>query len=193
VSYKVAVATEDHTLDQYIVGPVVRAVMAAIGKPKAVVHVITNPRIRGFDDLRAQACEIVAKYAPIMNVLVFAIDLDCQDGQEGRPDRLVRLGNALQHCALDKAAVLTVGAVNEVEIWALWGSRGELPDGWETVRAECHPKEIYFEPLMTREDLLKPDRGRKRLIESSLAGGLASLVQGCGEIGGFRDALENHV
>src|SRR5262249_52067911 len=49
----------------------------------------------------------------------------------GRPDKHARAKNALNNCPSPKA--LTVGAEQEIEVWALWGSRAELPP-WAEVR-----------------------------------------------------------
>jgi len=56
MSLRVAVACEDHTHDQYVVKPVVEMLLGATGFQRAHVRVITDPRINGIEDLKANAC-----------------------------------------------------------------------------------------------------------------------------------------
>ena len=90
---------------------------------------------------------------------------------------------------------LVVAARQELEVWALWGSRSKLGAPWNEVLDECHPKERFFEPLITAEDNKFPGRGRERLITVSLQQGWRSLCAGCPELaqlqGEFRARLSN--
>jgi hypothetical protein len=181
MSFKVAVVCEDHTLDQFIVRPVIGALLQAIGKPRANVHVVTNPQLRGIGDLRVQACELLRRYAPISNAVVYVIDTDCEDGTRGRRDRQADLRHILGGCDADQDKAFTVAAIQEVEVWALWGMRAQLPP-WAQVRAHCDPKEAYFEQFVTEADRRRPDRGRTRLVEKTLSAGWASLSSGCQEL-----------
>lgn len=65
MSLRVAVACEDHTHDQYVVRPVVETLLSAAGFPRAQVRVITDPRINGIEDLKANAGAIAERYRPI--------------------------------------------------------------------------------------------------------------------------------
>jgi hypothetical protein len=187
---KIAFACEDPLLDQYIVRPVLTAMLKDLGKPKARLFAITNPRTKGFHDLVARACDMVSRYGQEARAIIFVIDTDCDDGREGHMNKPVRLANALAKCdeLADKAVI--VAAVQEVEVWAVWGIRNELPDPWSTVLDECHPKELYFEPQLTAADKLLPDGGRSRLIKSSLSSGWTSLSTGCSELADLRTAVE---
>lgn len=156
MSYKVAVLAEDHTYDQYIVKPVVQALLAHLGKPNAQVFMITTPRIQGHSQMKQRACEILSRWSPIVDVLLLAIDLDCQDGLGGRSNRRVSFLDVLANCPVGSDKGVVVLAVNEIEVWALWGCRGELADSWEAIRAHCNPKEVYFAALLTQADRLRP-------------------------------------
>lgn len=189
MSLKVAVVCEDHTLDQFVAVPVVAALLVAVGKPNAKVAPVTNPRVRGFEDLVRHACPILGRYGAISDAVVFIVDLDCGSKAEGRRTKAEKLQRKLSSCEVHSDKALVIGAVNEIEVWALWGMRRELSTGWSDVRAECHPKEVYFDPLLSPSDRIKPDKGRKRLISLSLQEGWDSLKQGCPELSRLEEAI----
>ncbi|WP_345542753.1 hypothetical protein [Microbacterium jejuense] len=144
---------------------------------------MSNPRLQGISQVESKFAEIAERYAKIADLVVFALDRDKQDGTGGRGDRLAKFTELHSRLAPDVSAkVDIVLAVEETEVWALWGSRGQLGEGWSTVRAEQHPKERFFEPLVTKSDALQPGGGRARLIALSLASGWDSLAGGCDEL-----------
>lgn len=187
MSFRLAVACEDHTKDQYIVKPILEALAGALGKRRAQVHVITSPKLNGIGSLKREACAIIRRYAPISDVVIFIVDADCDggggDGSEAGP----RLQQALDHC--DGGKAIAIAALQEVEVWALWGVRASLGDAWAQVRAECHPKERYFEPQITSLDRQTVDGGRSRLIGASLSSGWRSLATGCPELAFLKDRI----
>jgi hypothetical protein len=186
---KVAVVCEDHTHDQFILRPLLEAALATLGKPRARVHIVSNPRLTGFDNLIRRLCEIVVRYELLADVIVVAFDVDCEDGRDGRSHKRSRVQQALSACQSPKVA--TVGAVQELEVWALWGSRGTLGIPWSTIREERHPKEVFFEPLVTQADRLTSDGGRSRLMELSLTPNIRSLTQGCPEVSLLIEDMRN--
>jgi hypothetical protein len=96
---------------------------------------------------------------------------------------------------LTHASWLAIGhqlsTLKEVEVWALWGNRDALGAGWNDVRAHCHPKEAYFDPLITENDRARVDGGRTRLIRDSLGAGWQSLRMGCPELQHLEDQLRH--
>jgi hypothetical protein len=188
MSFKVAIACEDHTWDQYIVRPIVTALLNNLGKPKARIEVINDPRSTGINVLLAQVEAILAKWGSVVDVVLFAVDLDCLDGRDGRGDRLQALSERVAAASAFAAKAVLVAAIQELEVWALWGCRADLPP-WAEVRSSCDPKETFFEPLITQADRKSPDGGRARMVSASLANGVPSLLQGCTELAELRDAL----
>jgi hypothetical protein len=186
---KVAVVCEDPTLDRYIVRPIITRALAELGKPRATIKLVENPKMRGVQDVLSQACDVLDRYGGISSAVVFVVDMDCEDGEEGRPDKRARLRNVIERCQRHSDKAIALIAVQEVEVWALWGIRASLGSPWQTVRAECHPKEMYFEPQITSADQLTPDGGRTRLIDASLAGGWQSVTTGCPELRALLDEL----
>lgn len=184
---KVYVACEDPLLDQHIAVPVLTALFRhGLGRRQARVLPITNPRIRGVENLLAYLPALAERYAPLATCVAFVADLDAQDGRAGTRDRRAAFADriaALPTGTREKALVIL--AVQELEVWALWGSRAQIPDSWSTVRRERDPKERYFEPLLTDGDRMSLGRGRVRLVNLSLGSGWQSLRNGCPEL---RDA-----
>jgi hypothetical protein len=183
MSFRLALVCEDPRKDQYIARPILQRLLVEIGKPKGTVEVITKPKLRGISFVRALGCEILRDYGPIVDVVVFVIDADGEDGGEGRGNRKATFLNLLRACPRFGEKAVVVCGIQEVEVWALWGTRQALGVRWEEVRANPHPKEAYFEAVLAQEDSTQPGEGRVRLVAQSLRSGWASLVQGCPELG----------
>jgi hypothetical protein len=189
VSIKIAVVCEDHTHDQYVAKPVIEKLMAHLDKPRANVFVVNDPRLTGYSTVKSKACLILQRYGGIVDLVIFAVDSDGHDGQEGRPSRKKSLEDLVSECPDYSEKALIVSAVQEMEVWALWGSRSELGDRWQDVRAERDPKEAYLHVLQTDADLKSPGEGRARLTARSLQVGWRSLIQGCPELGQLTDEV----
>lgn len=172
------IACEDHTYDQYVVVPVIKLLMRHLGRPQAEVKVITNPRLQGISNVIALMCDILERYEKISDLVIFVVDGDCEDGADGRPDRVARLLNKLASCENNSENGLVVVARQEVEVWALWGSRSDIGDSWSTITKERDPKERYFQPLLTPADARMPGGGRRRLAELTIATGWRSSAGG---------------
>lgn len=185
-----AAVCEDHTHDQYIVRPVLQRLLSTAGKPHATVTVVMDPRLKGIDDLKRRACEVLKRYGAVADIVVFVVDADGLDGTGGMGNRQELLQRLVQKCEKYSERAFVVAAIQEVEVWALWGSRAQLGVEWKDVRAERHPKERFFEPLVTSADQRTPGRGRVRLIEKSLTN-WGSLAGGCPELGEFASAVQS--
>ena len=176
------VAFEDHTLDQYVACPVIKLLMARLGRPRTEVRPITNPRLHGVENLMSQICEILERYGAVADLVIFVVDGDCQDGRDGKLDRLSKMRRLIDACQSYPEKGVAVVARQELEVWALWGSRSALPAGWAKVTQECHPKERFFEQLTAAADRRVPGYGRQRLTALSVAEGWDSLSGGCPEL-----------
>jgi hypothetical protein len=188
MSIKVSVLCENHTHDQYLITPVVKAALSHLGKPNAIVDVKPIAKeAQGVDQLSARMCSHLSRWGGPSDIVVFVADADCEDGRRGRRDRRARLLSELSRCAdyAEKACVLV--ALQEAEVWALWGARATLGVPWADVLAECDPKERFFEGLLG--DRATPDEGRTHLMRDSLRAGWQSLRGGCSELTGFEQDL----
>ena len=64
MSFKVLVIPEDPTHNGYILKPLVQALVADAGRPRAAVTVLNNPWLGGYDHaLRAVKGELTERYA----------------------------------------------------------------------------------------------------------------------------------
>jgi hypothetical protein len=182
MSIRIMVACEDHTHDQYVAVPIIKLLMRHLGRPQADIKVITNPRLQGISNVLSLMCDILERYEKYSDLVIFVVDGDCEDGVDGRPDRLAKLRNKIESCENNPGNGLVVVARQEVEVWALWGSRSVIGDSWNTVTNERDPKERYFQPLLTTADARMPGGGRRRLTELTVATGWRSLAGGCPEL-----------
>jgi hypothetical protein len=172
---KAAVICEDHTNDQYIVRPLIAELLKHLGKPQANVRVVSSPRLHGFEDVVGQACALLERWGAASDIVIFAVDTDCDDGELHERNKILALGNALNQCTKHLENAVVVFARQEVEVWALWGVRGDLGTSWDEVRKECHPKETFFEPQVRQSERKRPDGGRTRLMQESLRSGWQSI------------------
>ena len=95
--------------------------------------------------------------------------------------------NTLAGCTRHRDKGLVLVAIQEAEVWALWGVRTGLDATWEEVRSECDPKERFFERYLDQS--LTPDGGRRELMQRALQNGWASLKTGCPELQMLEDEL----
>lgn len=186
---KIAVLCEDHTHDQYILRPLLSALMAHLGKRTCLIQPITSPRIRGFESMLSQVGEVGKRYVKATAMLIVAFDLDCDDGSAGRQDKYGKVRNAVAKLGDDANSVAVIGARQELEVFALWGVKDQIKASWKEIRSECHPKDIYFGAATRKSDHISPGGGRERLINLSLASGWPALSAACPEL----NDLENQV
>ncbi len=189
MSVRISVLCEDHTYDQYVLEPVIRAALSALGRPKAVIDVKSLPKAsRGVEQLIAKMCDHLARWGGPSTAVVFVADADGKDGGNGREDRRLQMLNKFAACDRHQNKGLIVVAIQEAEVWALWGVRAELGVTWDEVRAECDPKERFFEQFV--DESLTPDGGRRELMRRGLENGWESLKVGCPELQVLEDELK---
>lgn len=193
MSYRVALVCEDPTLDQFVVRPIVAEALRQVGRPRAIITTITNPHMGGYSRVEALACAVLDRWSAISEAVVFIVDADCEDGIGGRRNRRRRLQTLLDDCPAGRGKVLLVVAIQEVEVWALWGQEASLPSRWSTVRSDCNPKERFLQPLLTKADHMRPDRGRTRLVGAALRRGWTSLRGACPELAELELSLQARV
>jgi hypothetical protein len=189
MSLKVAIVCEDHTNDQYIVQPAMKALFEYLGRPRARLQFVTNPRLQGLSSLLKNLCSIIYRYSAAADLVIVVVDNDCQDGRPGRENRRQRLLDAVANCPKGGDKTIVVVAIEEIEVWALWGQRNALGANWNVVRSECHPKERYFDGVLTNGDSRTPGGGRLRLMAVSLQNGWVSLKTGCSELQTLEDEV----
>jgi len=86
----VLVIPEDFRNDQYVLKPLIKAMLAAAGKPQARVRVCQRPLLGGISQATdpARITEIIRAY-PMVDLFLLIVD---RDGVETRRKRLDNLG-----------------------------------------------------------------------------------------------------
>ncbi len=179
---KVLIIPEDQTHDQFIVRPVVEAIVEDLGL-RASVQVLPEPRLRGSGQaLDEELVRSIVRANPMVDLFVLAVDRDCdREGNDGR---------AAQRASEHPGKLLACVARQEVEVWMLALHRDRLGVGFTDVRAECDPKERFAEQLL--DDLGNrdgPGAGRKAAMRQ-LAGNLRGLLAVCDELARLREDIE---
>ena len=181
MSLKVLVIPEDPTHNGYILKPLVQALMADAGKPRALVTVLTNPWLGGYDHaLRAIKGDLAERYG-FWNLWLFMPDADRASPADMRALETELAGR--------NVCLLCCPAEPEVEIYACVAHRDTLPGGW--ARARQHPrfKEALFNPLLAKHgDPRSAGGGRARMVAEALKNlPLPLLLQLCPELRTLRD------
>ena len=179
---KVLVIPEDPTLDQYVLKPVVEHIFRDL-KRSARVFVLQDPHLRGFSEaLARKTIGRILDERPMIDLFLLIVDRDCVDGRQTQLD--ARVAQATD----SGKSMLGCLAIEEVEVWALALHRSELPR-WSDVRADCHPKEKYFDPLVREKKWQEgPGKGRASAM-TALSGNWRSLKSLCPELQQLQDAI----
>jgi hypothetical protein len=163
MSYKVVVVPEDPTNNGYILRPLVERVLAACGKPRANVNVLSNPRTQGYDHAKSLLREqLIVRYKNV-DLLLFLPDADGKD----RTHEFSVLEQSAREIG---TRLLCCAAVEEVEAWLLAGHLDKLSGTpWSDVRADTSVKENAFASFLERHgDDRKPGAGREDLMRTTL-------------------------
>jgi hypothetical protein len=157
----VLVIPEDFRKDQYILKPIVAAMLRNVPRgASAKVVVCQDPLLGGVDQATnwERLAEVIDMY-PMVDLFLLLVD---RDGDANRRISLDGLERRASTYLGDGRRFLAEHAWQELEVWALAGH--ELPWEWREVRSEPHPKEVYFLPYAASRGLLdEPGEGRKTL------------------------------
>lgn len=165
----VLVIPEDFRKDQYILKPMIQAILAQVGKPQANVRVCQDPLLGGIGQaLRwERIAEILDRYKGMVHLFLLVVD---RDGDPNRRSSLEQLQRQARSRLPNGRVFLAENAWQEVEVWVLAGH--DLPNAWSwhSIRSEIHPKESYFLPFAGWRGLLdEPGQGRKTLAREAAA------------------------
>lgn len=186
MSFKVLVVPEDPKLNGHILKPLAERLLDDAGKPKAKVTVLSNPRVRGYEQAVEAVRGVVVERYGFFDLCLFFPDAD---------RAVARAMQALEaELRCRGVSLLCCPARPEVEIFACAAFRDELPCTWEEARTHHRLKEEVFEPLRARQGFQRraPGGGRKAMIERSLRK-LALLFQLCPETRRLRDRIADHL
>lgn len=164
---RVLVIPEDFPDDQYVLQPIVAAMLAHLGRKQARVRVCAVPRLRGIGEAlkweRQQ--EIIQRYRGMVDLFLLCVD---RDGEAGRRSALDALEQQARSSLPAGCAFLAENAWQEIEVWVLAGHALPPEWDWSEVRNEPHPKERYLEPFARQRGVADgPGKGRKALAEEA--------------------------
>lgn len=165
----VLIIPEDFRKDQYVLKPLVQAMMAAVGKPRAKVRVCQEPLMGDVNQAlkweRIQ--QVLDRYRNMVDLYLLLVD---RDGDVHRRERIDKIEAKAAEVLTAPRLLVGENAWQEIEVWVLAGY--DLPSdwAWTEVRSHPHPKEAYFEPFARMQKLSEgPDGGRGVLAEKAAA------------------------
>lgn len=166
MSTRLLVITEDFLKDQFVLKPIVEAMMQNIGKPQAKV-IICPERLKGLGEaLKWERLEhILLRFQGMVDIFLLCVD---RDGQAGRKQALNRLESLAKTKLPATRLFLAENAHQEIEAWVLAGH--DLLPGWSwtVIRAEPDVKELYYRPFAAHHGLLnEPEEGRGTLAQKA--------------------------
>ena len=163
---RVLVIPEDFRKDQYMLKPIVTAMMAALGKPRAKVMICQDPLLGGISEaLKWENIESIIKQYPMVDLFLLCVD---RDGNMGRATVLNNLETKATTILSPNSLFLAENAWQEIEVWILAGQDLPKEYNWQKIRQEINPKETYFLPFSQQRNLLDtPGEGRKPLGEEA--------------------------
>ncbi len=146
MSVRVLIIPEDFRKDQFILRPMIRRMLRHIGVRARVEMCWT--RLAGIGEALKwdRISEIVDDNRNMIDLFLLIVDRDCKENRRQRLDNIE--AKAKEYLGDNHCCLIAENAWQEVEVWALAG----MPDlpaewAWADVRAECHPKETYFDPF----------------------------------------------
>ncbi|HBB31469.1 MAG TPA: hypothetical protein DC064_06650 [Cyanobacteria bacterium UBA9273] len=164
----VLVIPEHFRKDQYMLKPIIGAMMKELGKPNAKVRVCQDPLLGGVSEALKwkRIEEIINRYKGMVNLFLLCVD---RDGKEGRKRVLDNIEQQAVNILTPGRLLLGENAWQEIEIWVLAGHNLPADWNWQDIRREVNPKEIYFLPFAQQRNLLNtPGEGRKILAEEAV-------------------------
>lgn len=160
----VLVVPEDFRKDQFILKPIVRALLAALGYGRAKVEVCKDPLVGGISEaLKWDVVQpILERYRWQVDLFLLCVDRDCSESRSGALRALEAKAQAMLGA---KRFFLAEQAWQELEVWVLAGHAGLPKDWkWKDIRAERAPKERYYLPFAKLKGCIDhPAEGRGTL------------------------------
>ena len=176
----VLVIPEDFRKDQYLLKPVVEAMLTWVGKPRARVRVCCDPLLGGVHQALnwPQILEILLRYKGMVDLFLLVVD---RDGEPQRRSALDRLESLAQGELKGSAVFLSENAWQELEVWAL--AAADLPSDWTwaDVRSHRNSKEAYFEPYASQRGVADEPGGGRRFLGREAGGKYARVRALCRE------------
>jgi hypothetical protein len=160
MSCRVLVIPEDPTYNGYLLKPLVQRVMQEVGKPKAQVLVLRDPKTGGFE----QACDLIRSGGLIARYGYYDLWLFLPDG-----DKSADL-QSLEECVANQKARLIASYLKpEVEVTLIAGHPKADSRNWKEKREHPRFKEEIFSPFLVENgNKGAPGEGREKLMWDAL-------------------------
>lgn len=162
----VLVIPEDFRKDQYMLKPIVAAMLDWIGVT-ARVEVCQDPLLGGVTETLKweRIREIIEQYSWKVKLFLLCVD---RDGDANRRTALDNLEQKASYVLPADRRFFAENAWQEIEVWVLAGH--DLPNewSWEAIRAERDVKEAYYQPFAKSQGVFNsPGEGRRKLAEEA--------------------------
>ena len=140
---------EDFRKDQHVLRPIVEALFKSLGKNNVKVGVLMEPLLGGVNKaLNKEVLRgILETYRYKTDIFLLIVD---RDGQLGRRRQLVECEKCFDSTVETRLCFLGECAIEELEVWALAGSKLPSEWSWRAVRSSRDPKEEYFDPYINQ-------------------------------------------
>jgi hypothetical protein len=178
----VLIIPEDASNDQYILKPIVKVMLEAVGRPRAKVEIHADQKPRGIDQVMhwERISQIIDSY-PLVHLFLLLVD---RDGEEHRRSRLDNIEHQAAALLPSGRCLFAEHAWQEVEVWGLAGC-DDLPKEWQwrTIRSERDPKEVYFNPYIQQRELQNEPGNGRRTLGREAGNRYTRVCQRCPEVG----------
>jgi hypothetical protein len=175
LSFKVLVVPEDPTNNGYILKPLVKKILSRCGKPKALVDVLDDPRVGGYEHAKALLRSQLFEDYQFMDLMLFLPDADGKD-------RTAEFRSLEEEADRQGVRLLCCAAEQEVEVWLLAGYRDRLEIRWQEIRRDTSVKENIFEPFLRAHGNPKAPGGGRDVLMGQALTGYGALLQLCPEL-----------
>ncbi len=164
----VLIIPEDFRKDQYMLKPIIEAMMNSAGRRQAKVKICRDPLLGGYTEaVKVENIrKIITKYVGMIDLFLLCVD---RDGVESRQQLLNQREEFASTILPLGRTLFAENAWQEIEVWVLAGYE-DLPSEWQwsEIRVERDPKENYFYPFARQKGVLNgPGEGRKALAEDA--------------------------
>ena len=166
--------------------PIVRAMMRGERTAPVSVKTYASRQYRGVDQATnwRRVESIIQEELGMTDLFLLLVDRDCV---EMRRESLTNIEAKAKDILPTGKALLAENAWQEIEVWILAGStwkKGQRTETmWSDIRAQCHPKEVYFHKFsVAMKRFEEPDGGRKSLAIEAAAN-YQRIKRRCPEVG----------
>jgi hypothetical protein len=179
---RVLVIPEDSRRDKDILRPIMKALLAELGRPRAKVRVCEKPVLGGVGEALKweRVREIIDIWGGQTDLFLLIVDRDGRQNA-GRSLTLTSLEQQSDALLGECGALLGEVAIEEIEVWVLAGHALPPAWTWKEVRAEAHPKERYFDEFLAVHRKISRDAAGRAIVAEEAARNMKRVLSLCPE------------